>query len=127
VDDGHSNGLALAADFPTVLTAPSIEPLLTRALRSLGTPHRRAARRASHAAVVVIPSAGLGWYVTRPVAVLTQAGQALTEPTRSGSSPPAAHWPLFRPRPRHYKSQRTSPCHRFAPHRWSSRALSSIA
>src|SRR5205823_904006 len=75
VDDGHSNGPALAEDFPTVLTAPSIERLLTRALRSLRTPHRRAARRAIHAAVVVIPSAALVWYVTRHVAVLTQAGQ----------------------------------------------------
>jgi uncharacterized membrane protein YbhN (UPF0104 family) len=78
VDHGHSSGPALAEDFPTVLTAPSIERLLTRALRSLGTPHRRAARRAIHAAVVVITSAGLVWYVTRHVAVLAHAGEALT-------------------------------------------------
>lgn len=78
MDHGQSNGPALAEDFPTVLTAPSIERLLTRALRSLGTPHRRAAGRASHAAVVVIPCAALVWYITRHIAVLTQAGQALT-------------------------------------------------
>ena len=78
MDHGHSDGTALADDFPTVPTAPSIDRLLTRALRSLGTPHRRAARRAIHAAVVVIPAAGLVWYVTRHVAVLTQAGEALT-------------------------------------------------
>ena len=47
-------------------------------MRSVRKSHWVAARRAIHGAAVVIPGAALVWYVTRHIAVLTRAGQALT-------------------------------------------------